>query len=111
MKAILSTSPGDPDSLQLEDINISEPKDGEVRIRVKACGVNYPDALIIEDKYQFRPERPFSPGGEVAGKIDAVGGSVSDFKVGDRVIGYVGWGGMAEPVSYTHLTLPTILRV
>ena len=58
MKAVLSTSPGDPDSLQLEDISISEPKDGEVRIRVKACGVNYPDALIIEDKYQFRPERP-----------------------------------------------------
>ena len=61
MKAVLSTSPGDPDSLRIEDINISAPKDGEVRIRVKACGVNYPDALIIEDKYQFRPERPFSP--------------------------------------------------
>jgi NADPH2:quinone reductase len=101
MKAVLSTSPGDPDSLQLKDINISDPKDGEVRIRVKACGVNYPDALIIEDKYQFRPERPFSPGGEVAGKIDAVGNSVTDFKVGDRVIGYVGWGGMAEQVITT----------
>ena len=50
MKAILSRSPGDPDSLQLEDINIPDPRDGEVRIRVKACGVNYSDALIIEDK-------------------------------------------------------------
>jgi len=98
MKAILSISPGNPDTLQLKDVNTPTPKDNEVRIRVKACGVNYPDALIIEDKYQFRPERPFSPGGEVAGEINAIGESVTEFKIGDRVIGFVGWGGMAEQV-------------
>jgi NADPH2:quinone reductase len=65
---------------------------------VRACGVNYPDTLIIEDKYQFRPERPFSPGGEVSGEIDAVGEGVEGLAVGDRVIGMISWGGMAEYV-------------
>jgi len=98
MKAILSSAPGGPDTLQLADAPSPEPGAGEVRIRVRACGVNYPDTLIIEDKYQFKPARPFSPGGEVAGEIDAVGPGVTDFKIGDRVIGMTGWGGMAEQV-------------
>lgn len=98
MRALLSIQPGGPDTLELQDSDSPEPGPGEVRIRVRACGVNFPDALIIEDKYQFRPERPFSPGGEVAGEIDAIGEGVDQFKTGDRVIGMVGWGGMAEQV-------------
>ena len=101
MKAILSINPGGPDTLQLKDVDTPMPGPEEVRIRVRACGVNYPDALIIEDKYQFRPDRPFSPGGEVAGEIDEIGEAVTNFKLGDRVIGYVGWGGMAEQVITT----------
>lgn len=98
MKALLSVAPGGPETLSLKDVAAPEPGPGEVRIRVRACGVNYPDTLIIEDKYQFRPQRPFSPGGEVAGEIDALGDGVHDFKIGDRVIGMLGWGGMAEQV-------------
>ena len=69
-----------------------------MRIRVRACGVNYPDTLIIEDKYQFRPPRPFAPGGEVAGEIDLLGEGVTGLKLGDRVIAMLGHGGMAEQV-------------
>ena len=98
MKAILSTAPGGPETLILEQRQEPEPQADEVRIRVHACGVNYPDTLMIEDKYQVRPERPFSPGGEVAGVIDVVGTSVTEFQPGDRVIGLVGLGGMAEKV-------------
>ena len=98
MKAILSKAPGGPETLILENVNAAEPGDGEVRIRVRACGVNYPDTLMIEDKYQFRPDRPFSPGGEVSGEIDAVGNGVMGFSPGDAVIALVGWGGMAEYV-------------
>lgn len=98
MKAILSTQPGPPDTLTLEDVPVPEPGAGEVRVRVRACGVNYPDTLMIEDKYQFRPDRPFSPGGEVAGEIDAVGDGVSGLAPGQKVIALVGWGGMAEYV-------------
>jgi NADPH2:quinone reductase len=96
---MLSRAPGGPDTLKLGDAQIPEPTQGQVRIRVRACGVNYPDALIIEDKYQFRPDRPFAPGGEVAGEIDALGEGVTNVKVGDRVIALVSWGGMAEYVT------------
>ena len=65
-------------------------------LAVKACGVNYPDVLIIEDRYQFKPPRPFAPGGEVAGVIESVGPGVTQFKPGDRVIGSTISGGMAE---------------
>ncbi|MES1158505.1 MAG: NADPH:quinone oxidoreductase family protein [Terricaulis silvestris] len=98
MKALLSIEPGPPESLVLRDVPDPPVPEGQVRIAVKAAGVNFPDALIIEDKYQFRPQRPFSPGGEVSGVIDAVGEGVTAFKVGDHVIGSVGWGGFAEKV-------------
>ncbi len=96
MKALLSHSPGGPETLEVGDIPSPEPGDGEVRIRVRACGINFPDSLIIEDKYQFRPDRPFAPGGEVAGDIDAVGTGVTGVKEGDRVLALCSWGGMAE---------------
>jgi NADPH:quinone reductase len=99
MKAVLSKIVGGPETLVVEDLPDPVAKEGEVVIRVHACGVNYPDVLIIEDKYQFKPARPFSPGGEVAGVIESVGPGVTSLKVGDRVIGSTGWGGMAEKIA------------
>ena len=67
-------------------------------VDVKACGVNFPDTLIIEGKYQFRPEPPFSPGGEVAGVVAEVGDGVTNVKAGDRVVALMPWGGYAERI-------------
>jgi NADPH2:quinone reductase len=96
---MLSKQAGGPDTLVLEDLPDPEPKPGEVLIAVKACGVNFPDLLIIEDRYQFKPPRPFAPGGEVAGVVEAVGAGVTAFKAGDRVIGSTIAGGMAEKLT------------
>jgi NADPH2:quinone reductase len=96
MKAMLSRSPGPPETLTLEEVPDPVPGPGEVLIRVAACGVNFPDSLIIEDKYQVRPERPFAPGSEVAGTVESIGNQVSTLRVGDRVMGICSWGGMAE---------------
>ena len=98
MKAVLSRNPGPPESLELSDVAALAPGDGEVLIRVAACGVNFPDALIIEDRYQFRPPRPFAPGGEVSGTVAAVGPGVTGLRPGMRVLASLGWGGMAEEV-------------
>jgi NADPH2:quinone reductase len=98
MKAMLSKRPGGPETLVFEEIAAPTPAAGEVLLDVRACGVNYPDLLIIEDRYQFKPPRPFAPGGEVAGRIEALGAGVKSFKVGDRVIGSLIAGGMAEKV-------------
>src|ERR1700749_3755826 len=96
MKALLSKVVGGPASLVLEDVPDLEPKPGQAVVSVKACGVNFPEVLIIEDKYQFKPPRPFSPGGEIAGVVKSVGEGVTKLKVGDRVMGNGGNGGMAE---------------
>jgi NADPH:quinone reductase len=96
MRAMLSQRVGGPDTLVLEELPDPKPGAGEALLAVKACGVNYPDLLIIEDRYQFKPPRPFAPGGEVAGVIEAVGPGVSQIKPGDRVIGSVISGGMAD---------------
>src|SRR5262245_57272243 len=96
MKAMLSRRVGGPETLELAELPDPTPGAGEVLIAVKACGVNYPDLLIIEDRYQFKPERPLAPGGEVAGVVEAVGSGVAGFKPGDRVIGSTISGGMAE---------------
>ena len=96
MKALLSHEPGGPESLVLEDVPDPAPGPGELLVRVRACAINFPDVLIIEDKYQFRPERPFAPGGEVAGEVVAVGAGVEGWKAGDRLIAYNGHGGLAE---------------
>jgi NADPH:quinone reductase len=96
MRAVLSKNPGGPAELVLEEVPDPHPGPGQLVLAVKACGVNFPDSLIIEDRYQFKPPRPFSPGGEVAGTVVAVGAGVSRFKAGDRVIGWLNWGGMAE---------------
>ena len=96
MKALLSNAPGGPETLSLETVDDPRPGAGELLVRVKACAINYPDVLIIEDKYQFKPTRPFAPGGEVAGEVVAVGEGVEGWAPGDRVIGYNGHGGLAE---------------
>lgn len=99
MKAMISREVGGPETLRLEDLPDPEAKPGHVVIDVKACGVNYPDALIIRDMYQFKPARPFAPGGEISGVVSAVGAGVSGLAKGDRVLASCGWGGMAEKVA------------
>jgi NADPH:quinone reductase len=97
MKALLSKQPGGPDSLVLEEIADPVPGPKEVRVAVRACAVNFPDLLMIQDLYQFKPPRPFAPGAEIAGVIDAVGEGVDNVRVGDRVlVSPVRSGGMAE---------------
>jgi NADPH2:quinone reductase len=96
MKALLSRSPGPPETLRVENVPDPKPGRGEVLLAVKACSVNYPDVLIIQDLYQFKPTRPFSPGSEVCGVVEALGDGVDRVKIGERVIAMTGWGGMAE---------------
>lgn len=98
MKAVLCKEYGPPESLVIEELPSPEPKEREVLIEVHAASVNFPDVLIIENKYQFKPPLPFSPGGEVAGRVAKVGSAVKNVKVGDRVIGSCGWGGFAEEI-------------
>src|SRR5258708_21445883 len=86
MKALLSRQPGGPETLTLEDVPDPNPGRGEVRIGVRAVGVNFPDLLIIQDLYQIKPPRPFSPGGELAGVVEALGEGVIDLEIGDRVL-------------------------
>ena len=99
MRALLSHEPGPPGTLRLSDVPDPEPGKGELLVRVHACAINYPDVLIIEDKYQVRPARPFAPGGEIAGEVVALGEGVADWQVGERLIAVVGHGGLAEMVA------------
>ncbi|MFM8911459.1 MAG: alcohol dehydrogenase catalytic domain-containing protein, partial [Flammeovirgaceae bacterium] len=98
MKAILCTSFGLPDSLLLCVVEDPTPSEGEVLIRVEACGVNFPDILLIQNKYQFKPPLPFAPGGEVCGVVEQAGPNVQHLQAGDRVVALCGWGGFAEKV-------------
>ncbi len=96
MKAALCTHYGPPEELVVRTVPDPEPGKGQVVISVKACGVNFPDVLLIQDKYQFKPALPFAPGGEIAGIVKEVGEGVERPKVGDRVIVSIGNGGFAE---------------
>ena len=98
MHAMLSTAPGGPETLQWTEQPLPEPGKGEVRIAVHAAGVNFPDTLIIRDLYQIKPPRPFAPGGEVAGVVEALGDGVTTLSEGDRVLAMTGFGGFV-----THL--------
>ena len=109
MKALLSNAPGGPETLVLTELPDPELGPGQLLVRVKACAINYPDVLIIEDKYQFKPPRPFAPGGEVAGVVERVGEGVTGWSEGDRLIAMIGHGGLAEKVvvqAATALPLP-----
>jgi NADPH2:quinone reductase len=99
MKALLSHEPGGPETLRLDELPDPTPGPGELLVRVRAAAVNYPDVLIIEDKYQFKPPRPFAPGGEIAGEVEAVGDGVEGWKPGDRLIAVPGWGGFSEKIA------------
>jgi len=99
VKALLSTAVGGPETLEMHEIDAPVAGAGQLLVAVRACSINFPDVLIIEDKYQIRPQRPFSPGGEIAGVVEAVGEGVSGFKIGDRVIAVTGHGGLVEKIA------------
>ena len=98
MKAVVCKAWGLPETLVVEDLPTPSPKAGEVLIQIHAASVNYPDVLMIQKKYQIQPELPFIPGSEVAGTVAALGEGVTNVKLGDRVIAFVGLGGFAEQV-------------
>lgn len=109
MKAVLCKAFGPADTLVIEDTSSPHIKKNEVLLDVHAAGINFPDTLIIEGKYQFKPPFPFSPGGEAAGVISAVGENVSHLNVGDRVMALTGWGSCAEQIAvpaYNILPMP-----
>ena len=99
MRAVLCKEFGPPEKLVIEDVPSPEAGKGQVVIDVHAAAVNFPDVLIIQNKYQMKPPLPFSPGGEVAGIVRAVGEGVQNLKVGDRVIGSCGHGGYVEELA------------
>ncbi len=102
MQAWLCENPTGPEALQWKQLPTPQPRPGEVRVAIRAASLNFPDLLIVQNKYQFKPELPFVPGSEYAGEIDAVGDGVVDWQVGDRVASFGGQGGFA-----THAcTLP-----
>jgi NADPH:quinone reductase len=96
MKALLCTHYGPPEELEFQDVPSPKPGNGQVLISVKACGVNFPDALVIQGKHQVRRLLPFAPGSEIAGTVKALGEGVDDPKTGDRVCVMTGYGGFAE---------------
>ncbi|MDT0508694.1 NADPH:quinone oxidoreductase family protein [Novosphingobium sp. MMS21-SN21R] len=96
MKALRTHAVGGPETLKLDDLPDPVPGAGEVVVRVRACSINFPDTLMIRDLYQFKPERPYAPGSELAGTIEALGEGVTGWSVGDRVMAMIGNGGLAE---------------
>ncbi|HVL77912.1 MAG TPA: NADPH:quinone oxidoreductase family protein [Sphingomicrobium sp.] len=98
MKALLSHEPGGPETLRLGELPDPQPGPGELLVRMRASAINYPDVLIIEDRYQMKPPRPFAPGGEIAGEVEAVGSGVEGWSSGDRLIAVTGFGGLAEKI-------------
>ena len=101
MKAILSKQPGPPETLELVDLDEPVAGAGEVVIDIDSAALNFFDTLIIEDKYQFKPERPFAPGAEFAGVVESVGSGVTEFEPGDRVMAYSGWDACREKIAVT----------
>jgi NADPH:quinone reductase len=99
VKALLCKQFGPPESLVLEEVPSPKPGPGEVVISIKAASVNFPDVLIIQNKYQFKPPLPFSPGSELAGVVKEVGADVKSVKPGDKVIAFTAYGAFAEEVK------------
>src|SRR5262250_267583 len=99
MKAVLCKSYGPPESLVVEELPSPTAGAGEVVVSVKAASVNFHDVLIIQNKYQFKPPLPFSPGSELAGLVKEDGPDVKGFKAGDRVIAFTTYGAFAEEVK------------
>ena len=101
MRSMFSIATGGPETLVLTETDTPAPQAGQVLVQVKAAGVNFPDTLIIRDLYQFKPPRPFAPGSEVAGVIEAIGPDVSGYQIGDRVMALGRMSGFA-----THMIVP-----
>jgi NADPH2:quinone reductase len=99
VKAVVCREYGPPESLVVEEVPPPVPGPGEVVVAVKATSVNFPDVLIIQNKYQFKPPPPFSPGSELAGVVQSTGGDVDRFKPGDAVIAFATYGAFAEQVK------------
>ncbi len=108
MKAVLCKSLDGPSQLRLETVPDPEPSPNEVLVAVEACALNFFDTLITRGKYQFKPDLPFSPGGEIAGHILQVGSDVKGWRPGDRVTAYIGWGGAREKVAISADRLVSI---
>src|SRR5438477_11721736 len=109
MRALLSHQPGGAETLRVEQVPDPAPGAGELLVRVRACSINVPDVLIIEDKYQLKPPRPFAPGSEIAGEVEAVGEAVQGWSPGDRLIAAKGYGGLVEKIvipAPSAITLP-----
>jgi NADPH:quinone reductase-like Zn-dependent oxidoreductase len=98
MKALLSKAVGGPETLEMSELPDPVAGPGQLLVAVKACSINYPDVLIIEDKYQFKPPRPFAPGSEVSGVVEAVGEGVTGWAPGDRILATTGSGGLVEKI-------------
>lgn len=97
MRAVVCHSFGPPENLTVEEVDDPTPEAGQILVEVKAAAATFPDTLMLEDKYQFKAEPPYIPGGEVAGVIRALGEDVTGLNVGDRVVGGLGTvGGFAE---------------
>jgi len=105
MRGLLSKAPGGPETLVMDELPDPVAGPGQVVVAVKACSINYPDVLIIEDKYQMKPPRPFAPGSEISGVVDSVGEGVTEFKPGDRVLCTTGSGGLVEKIAVSAATL------
>jgi NADPH2:quinone reductase len=99
MKAVTCEEFGLPEVLRIGELPDPKPFKNQVLIQVELCGVSYPDLLIIQNKYQFKPDLPFSPGGEVVGKIIELGNPIDNLKIGDRVLALCRWGGFSEKVA------------
>lgn len=109
MKAVLCRGYGPPEQLELAEVESPTSGKGQVLVRVHACGVNFPDTLIIQGKYQFQPPLPFTPGSDIAGTVIAVGDGVEHPRAGDRVMGFTGPGGGAfaeEALCDAHSVIP-----
>lgn len=98
MKAIICNTYGLPNTLEYQEVENPKPKKGELLISVKACSVNFPDTLIIQGLYQYKPAPPFSPGSDIAGVVEAIGDGVVGFQIGDEIVGFNPYGGFAEKV-------------
>lgn len=108
MKALLCTHYGTPEELELADLPDPVPQAGEAVVRIKAAALNFFDTLIIQGKYQTKPAFPFSPSAEFAGTVESVGPGVTDFKAGDRVLGFTGYGAARETIAVPTTALTPI---
>lgn len=99
MRALLSVASGGPETLVPSEVDAPVAGPGQLLVAVKACAINYPDVIIIKDMYQLKPPRPFAPGSEIAGIVEALGEGVTGFKVGDRVVSVTGFGGLVEKIA------------